>query len=158
MAPSLAKRPPKKRWKTLTRWETITTHHLTIGEKMAIFDNTVRFRGAALGPMTRQVQELYDNALDEFFEELPGYAMHIPHGHRDQDREDQTKQDALSWALSTWLDNAIPHEEPEIVLAPSDFPNTFVGLMELMTRGQSTRVKRRLAFLTSEEPLLALAS
>ena len=84
--------------------------------------------------------------------------MDIPHDHQEQDEKDHmAKQDALTWALNMWLENATYDDEPEIVLAPRDFPDSFVGLMEVITRHQSERIQEKLAVLTSGKPLISLA-
>ena len=84
--------------------------------------------------------------------------MDIPHDHQEQDETDHmAKHDALTWAGNTRLENATCDDEPEIVLTPKDFPDSFVGLMEIITRHQSERIREKLAALTSGTPLIPLA-
>ena len=130
---------------------------MTLAERMSCFDECVTFRGPYLGPLTRLVQEMYDQDMEEFL-----------HTHMETDAVIATtvcntaesqlvpERHALSWALSSWLWQASC--ETKIVQVPSKIPAAFVDLMQIILQGQSQCVQHRLAFLTSTQPLSSLSS
>ena len=132
------------------------TANMSLSERMTCFDECMNFRSPFLGPMTRSIQEMYDNATEAFFDTQMESDFDIavqPCGTAES--QQVSKRHALSWALSSWLAHAT--HEPMIVTASTDFSATFVELMQLILQGQSERVQSRLDFLTSTQPSSSLA-
>ena len=130
---------------------------MSFSEKMILFDTHMRFRPAFAGPFTQSVQAQYDAEVAEFAD----YLTEIP-TPADFDSETSVtthasfSRDALSWALSHWLADAIGDDA--MVCVPDILPATFDMLMESVMSGQLQHIQDRLSFLTSSDPLSSLAT
>ena len=120
-----------------------------------LFKTHVRFRPPFAGPFTETTQAEYDKLVQQFAE----YFIDEP-TPTDMDSQSAVStpttpsRDALSWALSSWLANAVG--EDVYVRVPDSLPATFGVLMDSVRAGQSQHVQDRVSFLTSSDSLRSL--